>query len=113
MARKASTPAEAVPDEQPAVDADQLEDGGDQAEQSEQPEASTPAEAVPPVDGEAGQDSHPEGELDVEAWVAAVYDYQHNEGPYPERTYRVAPAEPVHVDSVGVVLVIDRDPQEG
>lgn len=49
------------------------------------------------------------GEFDVEAWVAAVYAHQNNGGPAPVRTYRVAPAEPVHVDATGAVTAVERE----
>ena len=54
----------------------------------------------------------PEGEFDVEAWVAAVYDYQHNGGPKPVRTYRVTPTEALHVDAAGHVTPVERDGEQ-
>lgn len=64
------------------------------------------AEAAPVVDEPAAD--LPGGDFDVEAWVAAVYDYQHNGGPKPVRTYRVAPAEALHVDAAGHVTAVER-----
>lgn len=37
----------------------------------------------------------PAGEFDVEAWVADVYDHQHNGGPKPVRKYRPPLPTPV------------------
>lgn len=73
-------------------------------------QADLDVEAAPVANEPAAE--QPEGELDVEAWVAAVYDYQHNGGPKPERTYRVAPVEPVHVDAAGHVTPVERDGEQ-
>ncbi len=70
--------------------------------------ASQPAPDPEPVEQAPDVDPAQPGELDVEAWVAAVYDYQNNGGPKPERTYRVAPTEPVHTDAVGAVTPVER-----
>lgn len=65
-----------------------------------------------PVADKAAQVEQPDGEFDVEAWVAAVYDYQHNGGPKPERTYRVASTEALHVDAAGHVTAVERGGSE-
>jgi hypothetical protein len=64
-------------------------------------------EALPEID------EQPEGEFDVEAWVAAVYDYRENGGPKPVRTFRALVGEPVHVDAVNAVTAVARAQSEG
>ena len=71
-----------------------------------------PSVAAEVDEAPAAESEQPEGEFDVEAWVAAVYDYQHNGGPKPVRTYRVAPAEALHVDAAGHVTAVERGAEQ-
>lgn len=81
-------------------------------------ESAVEADTVEPdtVEPDPTPDPRPAGvasDLDVEAWVAAIYAYRYNGGPLPVRTYVAAPSEPVHVDAVGAVTAVERDTETG